>query len=66
VFRKDNRDAPLLVEATEQPDEFVASDRVELRGRLVEENQLRAGNKGSGKGHALQLAARERVGCARQ
>src|SRR5207342_676124 len=67
VLGEQDRHAPLLVEAAQQPDQLVAGDRVELGGRLVEEDELRAGDEGGGEGDALQLATGERVdGAAEQ
>jgi hypothetical protein len=48
---------PLLVEPPQQPDELVAGDRVELRGRLVEEHEPRAAGERGAERDALQLAA---------
>ena len=61
VFGEQDRDAPLLVEAAQEPDQLVAGDRVELGGGLVEKDQARAGDQGRGEGDALQLAAGEGV-----
>ena len=43
VLGEQDRHPPLLVEAAQQPDQLVAGDRVELGGRLVEEDQRAAG-----------------------
>ena len=56
-----DRRAPLLVEAPQQPDELVAGDRVELRGRLVEQHEPRAAGERGAERDALQLAAGELV-----
>ena len=61
VFGQQDRDAPLLVQAAQQPDQLVAGHRVELGGGLVEEDELGAGHQGRGEGYALQLAAGEGV-----
>ena len=57
VLGEQHRRPPLLVEAAQQPDQLVARDRVELRGRLVEQHQLRAPDERGGQRDALQLAA---------
>ena len=54
-----NGGVTLLVEAAQLPDQLVARDRVQLRGGLVEQHQLRAGGERAGEGHPLQLPARE-------
>ena len=54
--------APVLVQAPQQPDQLVAGHRVELRGRLVEQQQRRAVDHRGGDRHALELAAGEGVG----
>ena len=48
----------LLVQPPEHPDELVAGDRVELRRRLVEDDESRAVNERGRQRHPLQLAAR--------
>ena len=58
----DDGRAEFLVEAPQEPDELVARDRVELGGRLVEQEQRRTVDHRRGDRDALQLAARERVG----
>ena len=61
VLGEQHRHPPLLVEPAQQPDQLVAGDRVELRGRLVEQDQRRPGDQGRGQGDPLQLPAREGV-----
>src|SRR3712207_8430990 len=41
VLGQEDRRPPLLVQTPQEPDELVARDRVELRGRLVEQQQDR-------------------------
>lgn len=64
VLAEQDRHTPLLVEAAKKRDQLVAGDGVELRGRLVEQEERRAGDQGRSEGDALQLAPRERVGGA--
>ncbi len=64
VFGEQHRHPPLLVEAAQQPDQLVAGDRVELGGRLVEQDQAGTGDQGRREGDALQLTAGERVDAA--
>ena len=61
VLGEQDRDPPLLVEPAQQPDQLVAGDRVELGGRLVEQDQARAGDQRRGERDPLQLAAGEGV-----
>src|SRR3712207_8496556 len=44
----------------QQPDQLVACDGIELRGRFVQHEQRRAMDERGGQRDALQLAARER------
>ena len=64
VLGHHHRGAPVLVEAPQQPDQLVAGHGVELRGGLVEQQQLGAVDHRGGDRHALQLAAGQRVGAA--
>src|SRR5207244_12740578 len=52
---------PLLVEATQQSDELVTGDRIELGGGLVEEHDARPAGECSAKRDSLLLAAGELV-----
>ena len=61
VLGEHDRRAPLLVEPAQQPDQLVAGDRVELRGRLVEQHERRAPGERGAERDALQLAAGELV-----
>ena len=61
VFGQQHRHPPLLVQPPQQPDQLVAGDRVELRGRLVEQHQPRSRDQRRRQGNPLQLAAREGV-----
>ena len=56
-----DRRPPLLVEPAQQPDELVAGDRVELRGRLVEQHEPRPPGERRAERDALQLAAGQLV-----
>ena len=66
MLGEEDRHPPLLVEAAQQPDQLVTGDGIELGGRLVEEDQARAGDERRGERHPLQLAAGERVDGALQ
>ena len=57
VLGEQDRRPPLLVEPPQQPDQLVAGDGVELRGRLVEQHQPRAARQRRAERDALQLAA---------
>ncbi len=61
VLGEQDRRLPLLVEAAQQPDQLVAGDGVELRGRLVEQQHPRAARERGAERDALLLAARELV-----
>ena len=61
VLDEHDRRPPLLVEAPQQPDELVAGDRVELRGRLVEQHEPRPAGERRAERDALQLAAGQLV-----
>ena len=50
-------DVAVLVQPAQQADQLVAGDRVELRGRLVEHDQLRPPGERRAERDALQLAA---------
>jgi hypothetical protein len=61
VLDEDDGRPPLLVEPPQQPDQLVAGDGVELRRRLVEQDERgRPGERGAER-DALQLAAGELV-----
>ena len=64
VLGEHDRRLPLLVEPAQQPDQLVAGDRVQLRGRLVEQHQPRAARERRAERDALLLAAGELVGRA--
>ena len=53
--------APVLVQPPQQPDQLVARDRVELRGRLVEQQQRAAG--GPARRRSPRAAARRPRAC---
>ena len=59
VLGDHDRRVEVLVEPAQQPDQLVAGDRVELRGRLVEHDQLRPAGQRRPERHALELAAGE-------
>ena len=61
VLGEHDRRLPLLVEPAQQPDQLVAGDRVELRGRLVEQHDPRAPGERRAERDALLLAAGELV-----
>ena len=61
MFGQQHRHPPLLVQPSQQPDQLVAGDRVELRGRLVEQHQPRPRHQRRRQRHPLQLAAGEGV-----
>ena len=63
MLGEQDRRPPLLVEPAQQPEQLVARDRIELRGRLVEREQPRAAGERGAERDALELAARERA-CA--
>ena len=52
-------DVGVLVEPPQQPDQLIAGDRVELRGRLVEHDELRAGRRA--RRRARRAGARRRT-----
>ena len=64
VLGDHDRGAPLLVEPPQEPDQLVARHRVELRGGLVEQQQLRPVGQRPRQRDPLQLATGERVGAA--
>ena len=57
VLGDHDRGVEVLVEAPEQRDQLVAGDGVELRGRLVEQDQLRPARERRAERDALELAA---------
>ena len=57
VLGEQDRGPPLLVEPPQDAEQLVARDRVQLRGRLVEQQQPRAAGERGGERDALQLAA---------
>jgi hypothetical protein len=57
VLGDDDRGPPLLVDAPQHGQQLVAGHGVELRGRLVEQQQLRSAGKRGAERHALELAA---------
>src|SRR6185295_2200113 len=57
VSRKNYGDACFSIEFCKQSDHGLAVFRVEIAGRLVCQNQLRASDDGAGNGCALHLAA---------
>ena len=61
VLGEDDGGPLFLVEAAQQPDQLVAGDGVELRGRLVEQDERRAAGERRAERDALQLAAGELV-----
>jgi hypothetical protein len=64
VLGDHDRRVEVLVEPAKQRDQLVAGDRVELRGRLVEQDQLRPAGERRAEGHALELATGELGGRA--
>ena len=66
VLGEQHRRPPLLVDAPQHAEQLVARDGVELRGRLVEQQQLRAAGERGAERDPLQLAAGELVGRAVQ
>jgi hypothetical protein len=64
VLGEDDRRPPLLVQPAQEPHELVARDGIELGGRLVEQDELRATGERGAERDPLQLAARELVGRA--
>ena len=64
VLGEHDRRPPLLVEAPQDAEQLVAGDGVELRGRLVEQDERRAGRERGAERDALQLAAGELGGRA--
>ena len=63
MLGEQDRHPPLLVEPAQQPDQLVAGDRVELRRRLVEQDQRR--DESPGRRRARPAAARHPRGCRR-
>ena len=61
VLGEHDRGAPLLVDAPQHAEQLVARHRVELGGRLVEQQQPRPGGQRRAERHALELAARQLV-----
>ncbi len=61
VLGEDDGGPPLLVQPPQQPDQLVAGDRVELRGRLVEQHERRTRGERGAQCDALQFAAGELV-----
>jgi hypothetical protein len=61
MLAQHDRRVPLLVEPSQQADQLVAGDRVELRGGLVEQHHARASRERGAERHALLLAAGELV-----
>ena len=61
VLGEHDRGAPLLVDAPQHAEQLVARDRVELGGRLVEQQQPRPRGERRAERHALELAARQLV-----
>ncbi len=57
VLGQQHRRPPLLVDPPQHAEQLVARDRVELRGRLVEQQQPRAAGERGAERHPLQLAA---------
>ena len=57
VLDQHDRRPPLLVESPQERDQLVGRDRVELRGRLVEEDHLRPAGQRRREGDPLLLAA---------
>jgi hypothetical protein len=57
VRHHENREAQRLLQGPDQRVEVAGSDRIEARGRLVEENDLRVECKRAGQGDALDHAA---------
>ena len=60
----DHGGTPLLAGARHGADELVSAARVDHGGRLVEHDDVRAAREHAGKGHALLLAAGERMDVA--
>ena len=48
---------PLFVEAAQRPDQFITGDRVELRGRLVEQHERGPRGQRGAERNALEFAA---------
>ena len=61
VLGDDDGRPPLGVQAAQQPDQLVAGDGVELRGRLVEQDHRRPRDQRRRQRDPLKLAAGERV-----
>ena len=61
VLGEQDRGPPLLVEPAQDAEQLVARDRVQLRGRLVEQQQPRPPRQRGGERDALQLAAAQLV-----
>ena len=59
VGDEQHRHGAALLEIPKQSEDHVGRLRIERRGRLVEEQDLRFEHKGSGKGHPLLLPERE-------
>ncbi len=56
-----DRRLPLLVEPAQQADQLVAGDRVQLRGRLVQQHDARSARERCAQRHALLLSAGQLV-----
>ena len=61
VLGEHDRGAPLLVDAAQDAEQLVAGHRVELGGRLVEQQQPRPGGQRRAERDALELAAGQLV-----
>jgi hypothetical protein len=61
-----DRRVGVLVDAAQEPDELVAGDRIELGGRLVEDDDPRAPGQSGAERHPLELPARQLGGGAIQ
>ena len=61
VLREQDSRLPLLVESAQQAHELIAGNRVQLRGRLVEQHQRRPAGEGGAERHTLLLTAGELV-----
>ena len=61
VLGEHDRGAPFLVDAPQDAEQLVAGHRVELGGRLVEQQQPRAGGQRRAERDALELAAGQLV-----
>jgi hypothetical protein len=56
VLGQDDRRPPLLVQPPQEPDQLVAGDRIQLRGRLVQQHQPGSARQRRAQRDALQLA----------